>query len=143
MNPREFYELAKALSRRQGPAELRSSISRAYYASYLSGRSLLNGLGLPIAKNLRGHGMLQQRLSHSSNAIIKGAGEKLKDLHSYRIQADYDMDENAPEKPGTAAFCVLQAKQIIDTLDQCQSEPLRTQLKNTVEDYNSRFGSTF
>ena len=46
-----FLELAEELAKREGEAELRSSISRAYYAVFHTSRHLAEELGLQVPDN--------------------------------------------------------------------------------------------
>lgn len=44
MNPREFYDLAGRLVKINSRAEIRSAISRAYYAAFHVGLEVLGGM---------------------------------------------------------------------------------------------------
>ena len=65
MDPREFQTLASTLVNGKTPAEIRTAISRAYYATHNVGVDFYRGWGLEYLKMLAGHREVWNRLSNS------------------------------------------------------------------------------
>src|SRR5438046_1576262 len=121
MDPREFQRLASQLVGGTSPAECRTAISRAYYATYNVAVEILKDMGFPISKGPTGHRDVQNQLSNSGDAEVMKVGSQLTDLHSRRIQADYRLDRTDVENIKTAHTLVEQARKMIQTLDGCRS----------------------
>ena len=83
----EFLELAQNLAGRSGEeAALRTAISRAYYATFHSGRTQLAKAGLEIDRSGRAHQQVRDELGRQSGPLQ----QELVRLHRWRKQADYD-----------------------------------------------------
>src|SRR5579859_4217100 len=82
----KLYEQAKSSKRRD--AHLRSSISRAYYATYHQSRQLLkNKWGISVPKNTGAHGQI---VVEFRNKKQYGIAKKLAHMRIDRNKADYD-----------------------------------------------------
>lgn len=141
MNPREFYELAKELSQRTRPSEIRSSISRAYYAVYHVSVEILEKLGFQIPKGPGGHGDVQRKLANSGDQEVTKVGDDLNNLQSMRIKADYRLEHKAVENPKTAQAWMRQVERMIQVLAACLSEPKRSQLTKAIQEYEKKISS--
>lgn len=138
MDPREFHRLAFQLVGGTSPAEFRTAISRAYYATYNVAVEVLESMGFRISKGPGGHGEVQNRLSNSGDSEAIRVGSQLADLHNRRIQADYRLDRTDVENVRTARALVEQARRMIQTLDECRSEPRRAQIVAAIEDWERK-----
>ncbi len=138
MDPREFQKLASDLVLRKGPAEIRTSISRAYYATYNVGAEILTGMGFKIREGFGGHGDVRNRLSNSSDSEIMRVGSQLSNLHTMRIHADYRLNRKDVENQKTAQSQVEQAERMIEILDGCCFEPRRSQIIKAIKDWEDK-----
>ncbi len=138
MDPREFHRLASQLVGGTSPAEFRTAISRAYYATYNVAVEILEDMGFRISKGPAGHGEVQNRLSNSGDAEVMRVGSQLTDLHSRRIQADYRLDRTDVENIKTARALVEQARRMIQTLDECRSGSQRAQIIAAIQDWERK-----
>ncbi len=110
------------------PDQVRSSISRSYYAFLLTCRNWLANYGIRIKKN---------REEHGTHAVVLGCmlvspktdarlcARKLRKVRDSRARADYEMDDLTMEDKGVAdttyEMASLQIKSIGETtLDEAQ-----------------------
>ena len=142
MEPRDFYRLAPQLVNSPHAAELRTAISRAYYATYNVGVALLEGMGCRLSKGPAGHGEVRNRLSNSGDPEVARVGNQLGQLQSQRIAADYRLDQRGVENPKTAQALVQQADKMIQILDGCLAEPKRSQIRRAIQEWERRVSRT-
>jgi uncharacterized protein (UPF0332 family) len=107
MDGTAFLEVAEILIAGETEAEWRSAVSRAYYAAYHVGRTLLLECGFPVT-GADSHGYVIRRLSNAQFPEVVDAGSALGHLRGYRNRADYDLNkpfeyEQAAELVGLAA----------------------------------------
>jgi len=140
MDPREFQVLASELVGRNRAADIRSAISRAYYAVFNVGAEILAELGFRVSKGANAHGEVRHRLSNSGDLDVVKVGSQLGDLQSRRIQADYQLKQKDIENQKLAQAFVELAGKMIQTLDQCRSEPRRLQIINAIQEWESKTG---
>ena len=134
MDPREFQELAQRLSQAGGPAELRSATSRAYYAIFNLSAELLNQM-VPLSRGAAAHGQVQKLLANSGDADVVRVGSDLGDLHSRRIDADYEMGDLKSENDKTVRATVSEAGEIIATLGRAFSGVGSQAIKRRIQQY--------
>ncbi len=86
----EYLRLAKSLARTSNEAELRSSISRAYYAVFNTARRIIvnKGLGYLPTWSHKDHKKVPEIFEKYLKAVEISEG--LKRLRNYRNKADYD-----------------------------------------------------
>jgi hypothetical protein len=125
MDPRELQKLALKLIASANPAEVRTAISRAYYATYHVGAEALEEMGFIIEKGPQGHKGVQHRLHNSGDPEISNVGSKLGDLETRRIDADYHLNDANVERQKTAEALVKMADNLIQKLDKLRSAPNR------------------
>ena len=113
MDPHDFYQLASQLATSPHAAELRTAISRAYYATYHVGVTLLEAMGFRLSSGPAGHGEVRNRLSNSGDPEVMRVGTQLGQLHSQRIAADYRLRNTNVENPKTAQAVVQQARRMM------------------------------
>lgn len=143
MDPNKFLELAQALALESPQAsKLRTATSRAYYAAYNVSVETLGGMGFRIDRSGNGHGQVQKLLGNSKNEDLKKISSELGSLHTYRISADYRMDDPRAENPTNVKAHVLHASRIIQTLERCCGGPNRNDIIQAIKDYGQLIKGT-
>lgn len=137
MNPREFYNLAENLAASGSPAEVRTAVSRAYYASFHVGVEILSKMGFVIKRSALGHQDVYRRLCNIGNVEVRKLGSKLGDLQTKRNAADYDLDKKWVEGTKTLEGIMKNAREIIDNLERLCSGPNRDSIRNAIRDWES------
>ena|SRR5438128_6604811 len=84
---RELYKQGAVHSSKE--AELRSAISRAYYAAFCNARNHLVTKGHKLSEGPEAHTEVQDKFTASSDRRRKEIGENLKRLRTLRNRADY------------------------------------------------------
>jgi uncharacterized protein (UPF0332 family) len=133
MEPRDFLRLAESLAQAGAEAELRTAVSRAYYAAFHVARKLFLNCGFMVPQADRAHGYLWLRLSNTREAQTRWAGEELKRLRSERNRADYQLLH--PFTASDSQRCLRTAREIILRLEVAFREPLKTQLTEAIKRY--------
>ena len=90
-NPQDFLALARTLvnNSSSGEAELRSAVSRAYYAVHLEARERLIAAGQMVAtKSGADHDIVVSRLRSRGGSV----GDQVDWLRVRRIRADYRLE---------------------------------------------------
>src|ERR1700683_3872313 len=98
MNPRDFHLLALKLVRGGGAVRCRPATSRAYYGVFNVGVEWLNPI-VPLSKGSAAHGQIARLLANSGDSDLAQVGSDLGDLHSRRIDADYELNNLGAENP--------------------------------------------
>jgi len=114
-------------------AEWRSAISRAYYAAFHDGRSLMRELGFQVPRGDPSHAYLWLRLSNSGEPQVIGAGRELNMLRRDRNFADYDIDRDL-DLP-VAQSQMRAARRIISVFAAARVEPIRTLFTDAMKVY--------
>ena len=140
MRPRAFHELATRLASSEDPADLRTAISRAYYAVYHVAREMLESASFRISKGPAGHAEVFRCLSNCGIPELQRMSSDLGDLRSRRNDADYDLKNEYVELPSTARYYAKTSENIIRALEACQNEPQRSKLISGVKLYLSKIG---
>lgn len=136
MNPREFYDLAGRLVKINSRAEIRSAISRAYYAAFHVGLQVLGGMD-PKWKTLN-HDKLPAYLDHSDDPEFKEIASQMNDFRQARNRADYNLDDPKAEDKNQATLLFLQAEHIMKTLEERGRGPNRKRIVDALKDYERR-----
>ena len=135
MEAKAFLHLAMMLAQRPSPAELRTAVSRSYYAAYHKAREVLACLGFPVDEAGQGHHQAYERLMHSGVDAVKCAGSRLGMLQTRRIDADYRLSKVEIENQAMVKSLVGQADEILKVLDTCYEEPNRTTMIRSIQMY--------
>ncbi|MBI2376904.1 MAG: HEPN domain-containing protein [Deltaproteobacteria bacterium] len=118
---REFLRLAEDLVTRKDEAELRSAVSRAYYAAYHFARRRLPA-ELPKPNATESHASLWRAYLGSTNKAHKAIGVIGDRLREQRRRADYEAHFASLLKSGCtqkdAELAVKDAKALIDRLER-------------------------
>jgi len=112
MTPDEFLNLARRLSTAKGEAELRTAISRAYYAAFHLVHGFVNSCGVVLARDAAAHKHVAHCLQHSNDPELVAAGRMLDSLRADRNAADYRIDEQRFRDPELVQFCLGAAEEI-------------------------------
>ena len=78
-------------------ADLRTSISRSYYAIFLTSRALLYDLGYRVTKTGICHSVVRRALLESGERDLIRAASEYATLGEYRRKADYDLHDAEAE----------------------------------------------
>lgn len=117
---------------RNEAADLRTAVSRAYYAAFHVASDVLEGLGFRLDKGAAAHGKASQYLLNSGDTALARVGSQLSDLHGKRIDADYRLGNTIIETRNTAVALVAQAHSMIQALDQGIDERRREAVKDAI-----------
>jgi hypothetical protein len=90
MNGRDFLPLAVDLAAGSSEAAWRTSISRAYYATFHVARELLRALRFRVPRADKAHNYLYERLNNCGLPIVESAARDLNALRFSRNDADYE-----------------------------------------------------
>ena len=140
MNPEDFLDTAGyLLSANKREADRRSCISRAYYGVYsLLKEEMLKGIPLALLqsgslgdRNRINHAGLASRLRISGSPDLQRLGERLDNLRSARIDADYKLDKIITQE--RAADEYKNATELRDDLKQYGVPQLVGILKKTLQ----------
>jgi uncharacterized protein (UPF0332 family) len=131
--PDAFLVLAERLLLGTAEEDWRSSVSRAYYAAFHSARDFMEALGFQVPAAEQAHGYLWLRLSNTGHPPLDQAGRDLRALRTLRNTADYELTANLAQ--WRAQQQVQAAREIMETLDDCLVEPIRTQVRDGMRDY--------
>ena len=141
MDPREFHSLASKLAGNGSPVEVRTAISRAYYAVYHVGAEILREMGFRINRSASGHADVRFRLSNSGDTEVIKIGAQLGDLQNKRNEADYDLSKPGAENRKTAQAIVAQAGRMIRILDNCCQGSKRAQIVQAIHSWERLTGN--
>lgn len=121
MKSEEFIDYAERLVVQPTaiPPQIRSITSRAYYGAYhLAARFIAN-----LTRVSRSKHDAHVWLTASRHPDAHEAGKLLAILNSYRIKADYHLDDNVAELPATARLNVEFARDVQRLLLCCETAP--------------------
>lgn len=136
MNARDFLDLARLLAiGTPKPANLRTATSRAYYSAHHVGAEALARMGCKISTGPGGHGDVWNMLQHSGDKELTVAGRQLLDLHSYRIKADYRLEDRRAENQANVRGHIEMAKKIVAAIEQSCSGPKRQDILKAIKDW--------
>jgi hypothetical protein len=132
MDPRDFHALAARLSSSASAADLRTAVSRSYYAVFNVGASHLRDAGFAIGKGAAAHGEVQKCLNNCGDQGVMAVATELNDLHGARNRADNQLDRRDPENRSNVLGIVAQAGDHIRVLDLAFQGIDRAKLQLTI-----------
>ncbi|MFO0803190.1 MAG: hypothetical protein U0791_08735 [Gemmataceae bacterium] len=107
-------------------AELRTAISRCYYATFLTSRELLNELGYKVTETGACHAIVRRAMIESRDPHLARAASSYATLGEYRRKADYDMEDADGESLEYAQDMLRQCKnaytQLITALQRIRQD---------------------
>jgi uncharacterized protein (UPF0332 family) len=157
MEPWQFMLLAERLVARfrdvqphpQGAgassAELRTSISRCYYSTFLTARDFLNRLGFHVTATGACHSVVHRALIESNERSLARAASEYATLGEYRRKADYDLSDTDVEQIEFAEDMLRLCKSAYNRITMLLvrvrgDEGIRTSLVDTIEAWRIREG---
>ena len=121
MKPVDFLEVAGEWAAGTREAEWRSAVSRAYYAAFHAAGDLLRQCRFRIPAAEQAHAYIWLRLANAGEPNVISAGNRLKDLRTYRNRADYDLGQ--PFAQTVAVSQVSRAEAIVKLLEPISATP--------------------
>ncbi len=138
MEGKEFFVFAQKLVQIRTEPALRSAISRAYYAAYHCCIQLLRELGFQFSKDASAHDKVFAYLNNSAISEIQAAADNLTHLRRHRNSADYDLTSKEFQNHIDCQLDLARAQSIILQIEKYSQEPLRTQLRNGMREYEAK-----
>jgi uncharacterized protein (UPF0332 family) len=118
MNGREFLPCAVRLFAGTSAADLRSAVSRAYYAAFHAALDFFGGCGVMFSKNsAQAHTKMPDCLDNTRIPAVIDISTKLRSLRSDRNCADYQMSDAKFEKEENVRHRIEDAEEIIALID--------------------------
>ena len=102
MDPRDFVQIARDILGNNVPANCRTAFNRSYYAAYHVGVELIEEAGVKIDRNAQGHNQVTKYFNNCGVNDLVVAQQKLVNLYSDRIKADYRLNHKSVEKIANA-----------------------------------------
>ena len=109
MNPADFLDVADQFKDSASEARRRTSIGRSYYALYNVVHGSLSSEGARLEGTASDHKLLVYYLTKCSDRDADRIGSALRDLHAYRIDADYDMQVSINDGRSKLAYQLAQS----------------------------------
>lgn len=124
MNPRDFLIVASTLADKDSPtaAELRTAVSRGYYALYNVAVEFVGKCRVKVLDNQEGHRAVPKALRACGDNNLRDVAAVLDALRTARWEADYSMTANAPEHQKTVKKHAAHAKHAVRLLDGCEQD---------------------
>ena len=129
MNPLDFLDLAEKLEFSNSEAEIRTAISRAYYAVYNYIKADLVGLDEYLQ-----HDILINCITETKIERFEYLGKDIRDLMAARRRADYKIGVSFSNK--TCETIINKSQNVIKEFDECKKLGLIEEARN----YLKRFG---
>jgi hypothetical protein len=131
--PDAYLVLAEKLLLGVSEEDWRTAVSRGYYAAFHSASEFMSGLGFSVPPSELAHKYLSFRLSNSGHPPLDAAGTDLDVLRADRNFADYVFQRDLSQ--ADARIQVQAAREIMEVIDDCAVEPIRTQVRDAIRDY--------
>jgi uncharacterized protein (UPF0332 family) len=147
MDARAFLDTSSLLSDPLNPdlrePDFRTAISRAYYASFLDARELLDTMGFGISRQADTHKIVRLCFAHAQpTSFGRRVSEMLKALHDKRKDADYTLSISPAFNQKDAEDATNDAEDIIALLDNCRSTTtLYTNVETSIRNWLSSLSS--
>lgn len=122
-------------------AGFRTAVSRAYYGAFHMAKTFLEELGFPVPANQNAHGFVRNQLVNCGHVIAGPAGSLLADLHQSRIRADYELHDSRFEAAEFARLNVERAYDIRRMLHECEGDPMRSDVRSGIAEYQDKLSS--
>jgi hypothetical protein len=90
---------------------------------------------VPLSKGSAAQGQIARLLANSGDSDLAQVGSDLGDLHSRRIDADYELNNLGAENPSTVHATVVEAAKMIGTLDDAFTGAGSLALKRAIQTY--------
>jgi hypothetical protein len=113
-------------------ADCRAAVGRAYYAVFNVGAEHLRRGGISISRGGAAHGEVRQCLANAGDHAVAGAAFDLREMHTVRIRADYQLDRTDVETQANVRPWVTRAGEMIAVLDAAFLGPGRQALIDAI-----------
>jgi uncharacterized protein (UPF0332 family) len=135
MNGEEFFSLAVTLSAGATPAEMRSTVSRAYYGAFHTAADLIRSTGIGLPNSSECHNKVIQVLGAAEDAEVEVVSCKIGSLRSTRNRADYDVQEPKYEKKLFAIQQLKLAEEVITSIKASFADPAKTGMRDKLREF--------
>jgi uncharacterized protein (UPF0332 family) len=131
MTGSEFISLAIKLSSGSTEAELRTSVSRAYYGVFHLAKALMEDCGIAVPRGVNPHDKVYFCLDNCLDEDAREAAHKLSSLRAIRNDADYDLETDQFATQSRVQTHLRTAREIDNALSTCRQKltALRPQLR--------------
>ena len=138
MDPRDFLQTARDIIGKDEPANCRTAFNRSYYAAYHVGVELLEQSGVKIDGNAKGHNQVTTYFNNCAVTDLVIAQQKLVNLFSDRIKADYRLQDKSVEKIVNAKKALMISENIIKTFDSFTSKSEKEKIAKGIKNYKEK-----
>ena len=126
MRPHDFWHLAdRLIANEKNPEGLRTAVSRAYYAAFLSAEDFLRAMGISLLGGPGAHTELLTILGNSGDVALTKARDALTELRRARNAADYDLKDKRVEVEADVRVWLADAFDVIAELNRCRLDAPR------------------
>ncbi len=126
MRPHDFWRLAdRLLAAEKNPEGVRTAVSRAYYAAYLTAEEFLAAMNVFLLGGPDSHTEVLTILGNTGDAALLVARDRLARLRSQRNAADYDLTNKSFEDEANARQRLSDAFDVIAELNRCRLDAPR------------------
>ena len=131
MTGSEFLACAERLAASKHEADLRSAVSRAYYAAFHEAQALLRDCGVRLPRTEQAHVKMTFCLQDCGEAVAEEVGHSIEFLRNQRKVADYELDNSRFTDAHRVQTETARARRVKDNLDRCRkSATFATRLRN-------------
>ncbi len=109
MQGAEFQNVAESLVEGASAAEMRSAVSRAYYAAFNTSAEFVRKLGFRLPEDSGAHEKVKRMLNNSGDETLEIVAQQLRTLRTKRNHADYHLSRRDVEQASTVRPLVIQA----------------------------------
>jgi uncharacterized protein (UPF0332 family) len=136
----EFISLAIKLSNSSVEAELRTSVSRAYYGAFHTAKEFLEECGVTLPRGANPHDKVYFCFDNCADGDARLAGSNLNSLRASRNDADYDLETDQFTSRRNVQRFLRNAHEIVDAISSSRQK-LST-IRNDLRDQARRLGLT-
>jgi len=137
MNGRDFLATAQKLTAVGAvPPDLRSAMSRAYYAAYHAALEYCTRCGVTFSTHSSdAHTTMPRCFDACTTAEAKDLYRMLNALRADRKTADYDLADSKFEGAANVTLRIKDAEKVIAKIDRLLQEPAYTEVRRGLRDY--------
>ena len=124
-----YLTLAESLSKAHADeAKLRAAISRAYYAAYVTARRYWESMGYRLQDSVGSHVQVSRAYERRNpvsepDKLKAHVGNALRQMHEYRVSADYDDEFAYSGIVQVAESTVILARKTIANVEKLKADP--------------------
>jgi hypothetical protein len=110
----------------------------SYYALFNSAAQYLVEIGFSVYQSYAGHGQVYHRFFNCGVEQLIEFARMFNDLRRRRNEAGYNMKSDEFRDSTKCALQVAQAQLLIANLSDCRKEPLRSQIRTNIREYERK-----